>query len=104
MSSSSISSSASSLKGKYNRTNQKQNMVNLQWRIQTSRGRGGRGRGGRGGGGHPDPGIKGGGGGLEKKFFSALWASVWSKNKGGFSPGSPTDLFQYTDTGTFYTH
>ena len=37
--------------------------------------------------GHPDPEIKGLGGGrrraVPKKFFSAFWASVWSKNKGG---------------------
>ena len=35
---------------------------------------------------HPDPQIKqwGGGGGLvSKNSFSAFWASVWSKNKGG---------------------
>ena len=35
------------------------------------------------GGGHPDPEIRG----SSKKFFSALRASVWSKNRGG--PGSP---------------
>ena len=34
---------------------------------------------GGGGDGHPDPDV--GGPGL-KNFFSALWASVWSKNKG----------------------
>ena len=49
--------------------------------------------GGRGG--HPDPEIRGGG--SPKKLFSALWASVWSKNKGrgggvGPSPGSTTEL------------
>ena len=33
------------------------------------------------GGGHPDPEI--GEGAVSKKFISALWASVWSKNKGG---------------------
>ena len=37
--------------------------------------------GGRGGGGHLDPEIRGAR--SQKKFFSALWASVWSKNKGG---------------------
>ena len=37
-----------------------------------------------GGGGHTDP-EKRGGGGLIKKF-SALRASVWSKNKGGPGP------------------
>ena len=36
----------------------------------------------RGGGGHPDPEIRGGGG-VKKKFFSALRASVWAKNKRG---------------------
>ena len=44
-----------------------------------------------GGGGHPDPEIREGGGSV-KKFFWALQASVWSKNKGGggvgLSPGS----------------
>ena len=38
-----------------------------------------------GGHGHPDPEIRGGGGGegaVSKKFFSALWALVFSKNKG----------------------
>ena len=51
--------------------------------------------GGRGGG-HPDPEIRGKPG-LKKIFFSALRASVWSKNKRGggwaplgFSPGSAT--------------
>ena len=39
-----------------------------------------------GGGGHPDPEISGWGDGLKKKF-SALRASVWSKNKWG--PGPP---------------
>ena len=43
---------------------------------------------GRGGDGHPDPKIRGGGR-SQKKFFSSLWASVWSKNKegGADSPG-----------------
>ena len=45
---------------------------------------------GRGvGGGPPDPEISGGGGGVLQKFFSALWVSVWSKNKGGPGPPSP---------------
>ena len=36
--------------------------------------------------------IRGGGGGCLKHFFSALRASVWSKNKGGGdSPGSATE-------------
>ena len=49
----------------------------LQWQIQTKIRTGG----------HPDPEIKGGQ--SPKKIFSALWASVWSKNKGGHrSPGS----------------
>ena len=43
-------------------------------------------------GGHPDPEIRGGGGGgggrPPYKLFSALWASFWSKNKGG-GPGAP---------------
>ena len=37
--------------------------------------------GGRVGGGHLDPEIRGAR--SQKKFFSALWASVWSKKKGG---------------------
>ena len=40
--------------------------------------------------------LRYGGGGCwsPKKFFSALWASVWSKNKGGVGPsrGSTTEL------------
>ena len=43
--------------------------------------------------GHPDPEKKsGGGGGISEKILSALWASVWSKNKGvggGRSPWNP---------------
>ena len=35
-----------------------------------------------GGGGHPDPEIRGGGA-VSKKIFSAIRASLWSKNKGG---------------------
>ena len=41
-----------------------------------------RGRGVGGGGWKFRPGDKGGPG-LQKNSFSALWASVWSKNKGG---------------------
>ena len=48
------------------------------WRMQTFR----RERGG-GGGGHPKPLIRGGGqGAVSKNVFSALWASVCSKDKG----------------------
>ena len=37
----------------------------------------------RRGAGHPDPEIRGvGGDTVSKKFFSALWASFWSENKG----------------------
>ena len=46
------------------------------------------------GGGHADPEIRvggEGGGGLTKKKFSALRASVWSKNKGGGSGPLPRD-------------
>ena len=39
----------------------------------------------KGGPGHPDPEIRGGGQ-SPKKFFSALRASVWSKNKGRARP------------------
>ena len=36
---------------------------------------------------------KGGGGPVSKKFFLAHWASLWSKNKGGWAPqASPLDL------------
>ena len=38
-----------------------------------------------GGAGHPDPEIRGGD--LQKDLFWALWASFWSKNKGGRPPG-----------------
>ena len=49
-------------------------------------------RGGGGGAGHPDPEIRGGTS-LKKKIFSALWASVWSKNKNvGPCPGSATGI------------
>ena len=42
------------------------------------------------GGSHPDPEIRGGSG-LEKKFFSALRASVWSKTNGeARAPRTPT--------------
>ena len=40
-----------------------------------------------GGGGHLHPEIRGGT--VFKTFFSALRASVWSKNKGGRSPLGP---------------
>ena len=45
-----------------------------------------------GGGGHPDPEICRGA--VSKTFFSALWASVWSKNEGGpgLSPESATEF------------
>ena len=45
----------------------------------------------QGGGGrsHPDPEIRSGQ--SPKKIFSALCASVWSKNKGGAPPASPLD-------------
>ena len=39
----------------------------------------------RGGASHPDPEIRGGGG-VSKKIFLALQASVWSNNKGGPAP------------------
>ena len=41
-------------------------------------------------GGHPDPDIRGGGA-VSKKNVSALWASVWSKNKGGGGRPPPLD-------------
>ena len=48
----------------------------------------------------PDLEIKGGGGvgvgAVSPKKFSALRASVWSKNKGGTSPGSATDWCRIT--------
>jgi len=44
----------------------------------------------REGGGHPDPEIREEPG-LQKIFLGALRASVWSKGKGGPSPGSTTD-------------
>ena len=42
---------------------------------------------------HPDPQKKqwGGGGASLQNFFSAFWASVWSKNKGG-RQAPPQDL------------
>ena len=46
---------------------------------------------GAGGHGYPDPEIRGGE--VSKKFFWALWASVWSKNKvggGGTGPPGPS--------------
>ena len=45
--------------------------------------------GDNGGPGHPDPEIKWGGP-VWKKIFSALWASVWSKNKKGARPPPPS--------------
>ena len=42
----------------------------------------------RGGPGHPDPEIRWEGG-RSPNFFSALWASVWSRIKGGRSPRAP---------------
>ena len=44
-------------------------------------------KGGRGGGCHPDPEIRGGGMAWSQEIFLALWASVWSKNRGGWPPG-----------------
>ena len=49
-------------------------------------------RGWREGGVHPDPEIAGGGGLSQKHFFSALQASVRSKNKVGGGAGSPGPL------------
>ena len=44
----------------------------------------------RGSNGHPDPEIRGRGGGRsQKKSFSDLWASVWSTNKEDQAPGAP---------------
>ena len=43
-----------------------------------------------GGGGHPDPDLRRGPG-LKKKTFSALWASVWSKNRGWGGGGASLD-------------
>ena len=44
----------------------------------------------RGGAGYLDPGIRGAG--SQKKFFSALRASVWSKKKEGGGGGPPGPL------------
>ena len=54
-----------------------------------------------GGFGRTDPEIRGGG--RSEKIFSALRASVWSKNKGepdppGPSPGSATDFWKKIGT------
>ena len=39
---------------------------------------------------HPDPKIRGWGrGGSLQNFFWVLWASVWSKNRGGAGPPGP---------------
>ena len=54
--------------------------VTLLWEIQIFRWSWGGGVGGN----HPDPAIWGGL--VSKKFFSALQASVWPKNKGGGQP------------------
>ena len=48
----------------------------------------------KGGPGHPDPEIRGGGA-VSKKFFSALRASVWSKNKGGQAPALDPSLLNH---------
>ena len=53
-------------------------------RVKYSRGSRPSAKGGGGGGG-----VKGGRGQSPKKILSALWASVWSKNKGG-GPEDPT--------------
>ena len=46
----------------------------------------------RRGAGHPDPEIRGvGGDTVSKNFFSALWASFWSENKGGGGRAPPMD-------------
>ena len=37
----------------------------------------------------PDLQIRGGGGGVSKKFFSGLHGLIWSKNKGGPGPPGP---------------
>ena len=48
--------------------------------------------GGGGVSGHPDPEIREG---AVSEFFFSLWASVWSKNKGGGAfPGSSTEILQ----------
>ena len=48
---------------------------------------------GGGGSSHPDPEIRSGQ--SPKKFFSVLWASVWSKNKGGAPPPWPLPWIRY---------
>ena len=50
------------------------------------------------GGGHLDPEIRGAL--VSKKFFSALWASVWSKSKGGGRPPDPSPGYA---TVSYYT-
>ena len=50
-----------------------------------------------GGQSHPDPEIRWGPG-LKKNFFSALQASVWSKNKGGGPPGSSTVYYSKVES------
>ena len=43
----------------------------------------------RWGGGHPDPWIKGWGGGVPVSRYNFFRASFWSKNKGGPGPPGP---------------
>ena len=50
---------------------------------------------GRWGSGHPEPLDKGGGGGSPKKFFSALRASVSSRNKVGEGGRAPPLAVRY---------
>ena len=52
----------------------------------------------------PDPDLEirkgegGGGGSLPEKFFRPFGPQVWSKNKGGASPGSATVWYSVWDT------
>ena len=47
---------------------------------------------------------KRGGGGLQKKLFSALRASVWSKNKGGWAgPPGPLPWFRHSPKELLYS-
>ena len=59
----------------------------------------------RGGKGAPSsrPFDKRGGGGLQKKLFSALRASVWSKNKGGWAGPPGPSLGSATVPEKYYT-
>ena len=43
-------------------------------------------------GGHPGPEMRGGGGAVLQKLFSALWSSVWSKNRRGEGQALLLDL------------